>query len=124
MASTTSFRDLDVWQEAMTLVEEIYAVSKLFPRDEIFGLTAQIRKAAVSVPSNIGEGSRRKKRGVRLNHFDIALGSQGEVEVQLEIARRLAYCSASDYARLQERIARIGRMLNGLITSLQPQEGR
>jgi hypothetical protein len=73
MASTTSFRDLDVWQEAMTLVEEIYAVSKLFPRDEIFGLTAQIRKAAVSVPSNIGEGSRRKKRGVRLNHFGVGL---------------------------------------------------
>jgi four helix bundle protein len=120
MTSTTSFRDLDVWQESMTLVEEIYALSKSFPRDELFGLTAQVRKAAVSIPSNIGEGARRKKLRVTLNHYDIALGSQGEVEVQIEVAKRLGYCGEPDYARLQRRVERVGKMLNGLIASVQP----
>jgi|SRR5688572_5142199 len=120
MTSTTSFRDLEVWQQSMTLVEAIYEVSRSFPREELFGLTAQLRKAAVSIPSNIGEGARRKRRKVTLNHYDIALGSQGELDVQLELAKRLGFCSASDYARLQERVERVGKMLNGLITSLQP----
>jgi four helix bundle protein len=120
MTSTTSFRDLDVWQGSMLLVEEIYAVSRSFPRDEQYGLTAQLRKAAVSIPSNIGEGARRKRRRVTLNHYDIALGSQGEVDVQIELAKRLGSCTPSDHARLQERVDRIGRMLNGLITSQQP----
>ena len=106
----------------MTLVEEIYAVSKRFPPDERFGLTTQIRKAAVSVPSNIGEGGRRKRRKAHLHHLDIALGSQAEVEVQLEVARRLNYCEVSEYNRIQQRIERVGRMLNGLITSLQPTD--
>ena len=70
MAFTTSFRDLEVWQESMTLVEEVYTISKSFPRDELFGLTAQVRKAVVSIPSNIGEGARRKKQRVTLNHYD------------------------------------------------------
>jgi len=122
MAATNSFRDLGVWQEAMTLVEEIYAMSKRFPPDERFGLTMQIRKAAVSVPSNIGEGGRRKRRKAHLNHLDIALGSQAEVEVQLEIAKRLQYCQVAEYNRIQGRVERVGRMLNGLITALQPTE--
>ena len=99
MTLTTSFKDLEVWQESMALVEDIYALSKSFPREELFGLTSQLRKAAVSIPSNIGEGSRRKRRRVLLNHLDIALGSQGEVDVQLEVAKRLGFCTASDHAR-------------------------
>jgi four helix bundle protein len=121
MNEERSFRRLDVWQEAMTLVEEIYRQSKQFPSDERFGLTAQLRRAAVSVPSNIGEGARRKRRKAHLNHLDIALGSQGEVEVQLEIALRLGYCTRKEYDGIQERVSRVGRMLNGLITSLQPE---
>lgn len=105
----------------MTLVEEIYNVSRRFPADERFSLTSQLRRAAVSIPSNIGEGARRKRRKAFLHHLDIALGSQGEVDVQLEIARRLEYCSVADTAGLQERVNRVGRMLNGLIESLQPQ---
>jgi four helix bundle protein len=123
MPATNSFRDLGVWQEAMTLVEEIYTVSKRFPPDERFGLTMQIRKAAVSVPSNIGEGARRKRRRAYLHHLDISLGSQAEVEVQLEIARRLKYCEVAEYRRINERVEPMGRMLNGLIASLQPSEG-
>ena len=83
---------------------------------------SQMRRAAVSVPSNIGEGSRRKKDKPFLHHLDIALGSQAEVEVQLEIAYRLRFVSAVDYKKTQDAVEEVGRMLNGLITSLQPQE--
>jgi len=121
MPQSQSFRDLKVWNKSMDLVEQIYAVSTRFPRDERFGLTAQIRRAAVSVPSNIGEGSRRKKRNVFLNHLDIAIGSQDEVEVQLEIAYRLRFLSAAEYKRTQTAVEEIGRMLNGWIMSLQPE---
>jgi four helix bundle protein len=120
MKITNSFRDLKVWQESMTLVEDIYKLSKRFPSEERFGLTAQLRRAAVSIPSNIGEGARRKRRKATLNHYDIALGSQGEVDVQAELAVRLGFCSKSDYAKVADRIAQVGRMLNGLIESVQP----
>ena len=108
----------------MDLVEQISEISRRFPRDERFGLTAQIRRAAVSVPSNIGEGSRRKKRNVTLNHLDIALGSQAEVEVQLEIAYRLRFLPLAEYNRTQAAVEEVGRMLNGLIMSLQPANGQ
>ena len=121
MTTTSSFRDLEVWQESMTLVEEVYALSKRFPSEERFGLTSQFRRAAVSIPSNIGEGARRTRRKAFLNHLDIALGSQGEVDVQLELATRLAFCTKAERTGIQERIDRIGRMLNGLIESIQPQ---
>lgn len=83
----------------MALVEEIYIVSRSFPLGERFGLTSQLRRAAISIPSNIGEGARRKRQRVLLNHLDVALGSQGEVDVQLELAKRLGFCVASDHAR-------------------------
>jgi four helix bundle protein len=122
MKRTGSFRDLDVWQESMTLVEEIYAVTTAFPAGERFGLTSQLRRAAMSIPSNIGEGGRRKRRRAFLHHLDIALGSQGEVDVQMEIALRLRFCARPEHARIQQRVDRIGRMLNGLIESLQPRD--
>ena len=121
MTQTGSFRDLKVWRDSMTLVEEIYKVTARFPRDERFGLTAQIRRASVSIPSNIGEGKRRKRRKAYLNHLDIALGSQGEVEVQVEIGYRLGYMKKDDFQRLSNCVEEVGRMLNGLIESLQPQ---
>src|SRR3954471_17124477 len=72
MRASTSFRELNVWQQAMDLVEEVYAISNRFPSDERFGLTAQLRRAAVSIPSNIGEGRRRKRDKAFLHHLDIA----------------------------------------------------
>jgi four helix bundle protein len=105
----------------MMLVEEIYRLTRRFPPEERFGLTTQIRRASVSIPSNIGEGARRKRRKATLNHYDIALGFQGEVDVQAELAMRLGFCSKADHAKVANRIARVGRMLNGLIESLQPQ---
>ena len=123
MTQTGSFRDLKVWQQAMGLVEDVYRVTARFPAEERFGLTTQIRRAAVSIPSNIGEGRRRKRQRAYLHFLDIALGSQGEVEVQLEIARRLGFMPMQDYERLVNRTVEIGKMLNGLIESMQPYDG-
>ena len=102
------------------LIEEIYQLSKPFPAEERFGLTSQLRRAALSIPANIGEGARRKRDKVFIHRLDIALGSQGEVEVLLEAALRLGYCTHETYSRAQNRIERVGRMRNGLIASLQP----
>ena len=122
MKNTASFRDLKVWRDAMTLVEVVYKVSKRFPADERFGLTAQLRRAAVSIPSNIGEGKRRKRQRAFLHHLDIALGSQGEVDVQLELAFRLGFLSREEYSDIVQRVDEVGRMLNGLIESMQPRD--
>jgi four helix bundle protein len=122
MNNNSSFRDLKVWRDAMTLVEDVYRVSARFPAIERFGLTSQIRRAAVSIPSNIGEGKRRKRQRAFLHHLDIALGSQGELEVQLELARRLGFTATKDVERVMNRAAEVGRMLNGLIESLQPDQ--
>ena len=124
MQETSSFRHLKVWQASMALVEEIYRTTVTFPVHERFGLTAQLRRAAVSVPSNIGEGKRRKRQRAFLHHLDIALGSQGEVEVQLEIAKRVGFLPEHDYRRLQSQVEEVGRMLNGLINSMQPESDR
>lgn len=99
----SSFRNLKVWQYAMTLAEDLYRVTKTFPAEERFGLTSQMRRAAVSVPSNIGEGKRRKRQKALAHHLDIALGSQGELEVQLEIAKRVGFLKKADYERLHRR---------------------
>ncbi len=104
----------------MLLVEDVYRLSRVFPADERFGLTSQVRRATISIASNIAEGGRRKRRKANLNHLDIALGSQAEVDVQLEIARRLTYIKDVDHHAIVARVDRVGRMLNGLIESLQP----
>ena len=85
-----SHRDLPVWQQAMSLVEAVYRLTATFPVDERYGLTAQLRRAVVSIPSNIAEGAARSSTG-ELGHFlGIALGSAAEVETQLELAKRLS----------------------------------
>lgn len=86
-------KKLDVWKKAMDLVEEIYRVSKEFPANEQYGLTNQIRRAAVSIPSNIAEGSGRKSDKELLQYLSVALGSLAEAETQLLIAERLGYKS-------------------------------
>ena len=78
--STETYRDLETWQVSMTLVERCYDTTRPFPRDERFGLTAQMRRAAVSIPSNVAEGACRRKTNVYLNHVSIALGAHGELE--------------------------------------------
>lgn len=87
--SIKTYRDLDAWQAGMDVVQQIYQVTKRFPADERFGLTAQLRRAAVSMPSNVAEGACRRTTGAFVNHVSIALGSHGEVETCVEIALRL-----------------------------------
>jgi len=89
-----SFRELKVWQAAMELVEKIYQVTKEFPKEELYGLTSQVRRAAVSVPSNIAEGHTREHLKEYLHHISMAQASLAEVDTQLEIGKRLRYISA------------------------------
>ncbi|HKH73268.1 MAG TPA: four helix bundle protein [Vicinamibacterales bacterium] len=121
MHNDSSFRNLKVWQLAMVLVEDVYRVTTAFRVQERFGLTSQLRRAAVSVPSNVGEGKRRKRQKAFAHHLDIALGSQGELEVQLEIAKLVGFLRDKHYARLQSQTEEVGRMLNGLLSSIQDQ---
>jgi len=122
MVPAAPFRTLKVWRDSMDLVEVVYALTRRFPSDERFGLSAQLRRAAVSIPSNIGEGARRKRHKVKVHFWEIALGSQSELDVQLEIAQRLAFCSAEDYSKVRARLDEVGRMLSGLIASVKRDE--
>ena len=90
-AELRSYRDLKVWQRAVDMVEEVYSLSRRLPSEEKFGLTSQLRRAAVSVPANIAEGYARAQRGEYLQHLSIARGSLAEVETLLTLAARLGF---------------------------------
>lgn len=114
-----SYRDLIVWQKSMALVKQIYETTKSFPKDELYGLTSQLRRAAVSVPSNIAEGQGRsfdREFALFISH---ALGSLMEVETQLLIAVDLGYITSHDAEPLLKRSAEIGRLANGLLATLK-----
>jgi four helix bundle protein len=114
-----SYRDLEVWQKAMDLVVECYEITKRFPRDEIYGLILQLRRAAVSIPANIAEGRGRKHKAEFIQYLSIAYGSLAELETHLQIAQRLNYIDMEKLNQLLEKTAEIGRMINGLRRSLQ-----
>ena len=113
-----SYEDLVVWQKGMDLVEEVYGLSSGFPRDERFGLTNQVRRAAMSVPSNIAEGHGRLYKAEFLRQLSIARGSLMEVETQLKAAVRLGYLESARTPRVFDLCGEVGRLLNGLIRSL------
>jgi four helix bundle protein len=116
--STSSFRDLRVWQEAMKLTAEIYRGTVGFPRHELYGLSSQMRRAAVSVPSNIAEGKGHHS-DKEFSHFLFhARGSLLELQTQLLIAEELQYLSGEDVRRLSAMCEGVGRALSGLINSL------
>lgn len=117
-----SYRDLIVWQKAMDLVVLVYELSSHFPRDEIFGLTAQLRKAAVSVPSNIAEGQARWSTKEFLHHMSIALGSTAEVDTQILVSIRLRYVSQDQASKALDLAAQVGKMINGLANSLESRD--
>ncbi|MBZ5555007.1 MAG: four helix bundle protein [Acidobacteriia bacterium] len=112
------YSDLIVWQKAMDLTQEVYTVTRCFPKEEIYGLTSQLRRAAVSVPSNIAEGQGRKSTSEFLQHLSIAYGSLLEVETQVLIAERLAYLEKQSVSGLISRTSEVGKLLNGLRNSL------
>ena len=119
-----SYRDVIAWQKSMTLVTEVYRVSANFPQREMYGLTRQVRKAAVSVPSNIAEGKGRQTKKDYLQFLYRARGSSLEVQTQLEIARNLEFLDASAFESIIEQAAEAGRVLNGLISNVAKQLAR
>ncbi|ERJ60891.1 four helix bundle protein [Sphingobacterium paucimobilis] len=112
-------KDLDVWNKSMELVTAIYQHTKKFPKEEIYGLTNQIRRSAVSVPSNIAEGAARNHNKEYIQFLYIALGSASELETQLLIAKNLHYFNEEQSTLLLDRNDRIRKMLVGLIKSVQ-----
>lgn len=117
--SQSSFKDLRVWQEAMALTVEIYKCTGDFPKHEVYGLTQQIRRAAVSVPSNIAEGKGHYSDKEFVRFLFHARGSLQEVQTQLLIAEQLQYLSEQDARRLTGMAEGVGRALSGLIASLR-----
>jgi four helix bundle protein len=112
-------KKLNAWSDAVDLAQQIYRVTERFPSNEQFGLTSQIRRAAVSIPSNIAEGAARQTKKELINFLHIAKGSLSELDTQLEIARRLEYLDQTRWETLDERLERIDRMLSGLVRSLR-----
>ncbi len=119
--SGRSYRELLVWQKAMQTVTDVYKLSGNFPKEETYGLTNQLRRAVVSVPSNIAEGQGRDSTKEFIHYLSIAYGSLMEVETQLQIAGNLNYLKESNVDKLLDQTAEIGRLLNGLSRSLRKQ---
>ncbi len=117
-AKISSYKELVVWQKSMALVTEVYAATARFPREELFGLTSQLRRSAVSVPSNIAEGQGRATKGEFIQFLAHARGSLFELETQVLIAGELSYLSSEFQGRLMEKVQEAARILNGLLTSL------
>lgn len=107
------------WQKSMDLVEEIYRMTKELPKEELYGLASQLRRAAVSVPANIAEGHARNGPREFVHRLLIAQGSLAEVETHIEIARRLGYITADRRTQLSEIASETGRPINGLMHSLE-----
>jgi four helix bundle protein len=114
-----SYKDLITWRKAMELVTEIYAVTRAFPQGERYGLTNQLRRAVVSVPSNIAEGQARFSKKEFHHFLSHARGSLVEMETQLMIAQNLGYLPAKQVSVLLDQTAELGRVLNGLIASIR-----
>lgn len=112
-----SFSDLDVWKEAHNLVLGIYKISKKFPREELFGLTSQMRRAAVSLTSNIAEGFSRHSPKEKLQFYSIAHGSLTELQSQTFIAKDVGYLDETDFSVLSEQTTTVHKLLNAFIRS-------
>lgn len=112
-----TYRDLDVWKNAMDLAEKVYIITKYFPSEERYGLTSQIRRCSVSIPSNIAEGFMRKNTREYIQFLHIALGSLGELDTQLELSVRVGYIKEEQ--ELKENITTIRKQLYGLVKVLK-----
>jgi four helix bundle protein len=117
--SIRSYQDLAIWKKAMQLVVQVYHLTRRFPREEMHGLTSQMRRAAVSVPTNIAEGWGRGSRKEYIQFLRIARGSLLELETLLAISRNLRYLSQEDMQARLALVGEISRMLSGLIASLK-----
>lgn len=116
----SNHKDLKVWQKSMELVTEVYTATQAFPKEETFGLTSQLRRAAISIPSNIAEGYGRLHGKETVKFLSFALGSAAEVETQLYIAKNLGFLSLEKAEALETSVREITRMLPALIKSINP----
>ncbi|MCU1311145.1 MAG: ribosomal protein [Candidatus Angelobacter sp.] len=114
-----SYKDLIAWQKSIVLVTEVYKATKSFPKEEIYGLVSQLRRAAVSIPSNIAEGHGRLTNSERKHFLGQARGSLLELETQIVIAENLGYVEVEESKRLQLLAFEVGRIISGLMRSLQ-----
>jgi len=114
-----SYRELQVWRLSMQLTKDVYAVTKNSSSDERFGLISQLRRAAVSIPSNIAEGQARYSQREFLRFLSNARGSLAEVETQLLLSTELGYVPESEMQKLTRKTAEVGRLLNGLYSAIQ-----
>ena len=113
-----NYTDLLAWQRAMDLVESLYKITKEFPREELFGLTSQLRRAAVSIPANIAEGQGRNSRGDFRRFLSMAHGSLREIETHIHIAARLGYINQGQKETILSQCGEVGRLVKGLSNSL------
>jgi four helix bundle protein len=116
--ASRSYKDLEAWQKAMDLVIECYQCTQNFPKSEVYGLTNQLQRAAVSVPANIAEGQGRQYDTEFIRFLYIASGSLTELETHIQIALRLGYISSDNADRLLSKAGEVGRLLNGLLRFL------
>jgi len=112
-----TYKDLIVWQKGIELVLAIYELTEKFPKTEVYGLTSQIRRSAVSIPSNIAEGKLRGFEKESRHFFLISFGSGGELETQIEISKRLKDTKMLDYSKIDSLLSEVMKMLNALITN-------
>jgi four helix bundle protein len=115
----TDFKKLLIWQRSHNLVLEVYSISKKFPKDEIYGLTSQIRRCAVSVPSNIAEGSGKNTDAELARYLVIAMGSFSELEYQMILARDLDFINIVEFEKMNNEINESKKMLNVFISKIK-----
>jgi len=114
-----SYKELIVWQKSIELSKEIYSITEQFPKSEIFGIINQMRRAAISIPSNIAEGYARGHRKEYLQFLSVAFGSGAELETQILIAKKLNFIKEVEYKKILSLLEEIMKMLNKLISSLR-----
>ncbi len=119
MSALKSYRELIVWQKSMDLVTEIYKNTSNFPKEEIYGLTSQMRRAAVSIPSNVSEGQARNSTGEFKQFLGISKGSLAELETQIQVSLNLNFLTKEAGNQLQLKCYEINKLIHGLIKSLQ-----
>ena len=122
MGRIDSYKDLRVWQMGVEVVQECYELTRKFPKEELFGMTSQIRRASVSVPANIAEGYGRDSRGEYVQFLRIAQGSLKELETHLIVAEKVQLAAAESTSPLQSKCDEIGKMLRALIRALQTRK--
>lgn len=115
-----SYKELVVWQKAVRLATEVYGATEAYPKSELYGLAAHTRRTAVSIPSNVAEGSTRQHLPEYLQFLNVALGSAAELETQLIIARELKFVAVMDFEELIGLLTEVAKMLNALMRRLRP----